>query len=109
MKILYKPVSLIAGKLASRLGRVVFRGLWSRVDSSEPPAPTTPEASMPKVVGAAALEAGTMAGVAAAVNRITATAFHHLFGVWPGEKGSPDEKRSPGEKRSRDAKPAKKG
>jgi hypothetical protein len=98
MKILYKLVSLISGKLASRLGKAVFRGLWSRVDSSEPPAATTAEASMPKVVGAAALEAGTMAGVAAAVNRATATVFHHLFGVWPGDQPSAGDKPTPGEK-----------
>jgi hypothetical protein len=62
---------------------------------------------MPKVVGAAALEAATMAGVAAAVNRFTAAGFHYLFGVWPGEKGSPGEQQPPGEKRSQDKKPDK--
>jgi hypothetical protein len=62
---------------------------------------------MPKVVGAAALEAATMAGVAAAVNRFTAAGFHYLFGVWPGEKGSAGEQQPPGEKRSQDKKPDK--
>jgi hypothetical protein len=41
---------------------------------------------MPKVVGAAALEAATMAGVAAAADRVAAQAFHHLTGVWPGKR-----------------------
>jgi hypothetical protein len=92
MKLLYKPVSLIAGVLAARLGKTVFRSVWSKIDAAEPPAATMPEASMPKVVGAAALEAATMAGVAAAVNRVTASAFHYLFGVWPGGKRSRDDK-----------------
>jgi hypothetical protein len=100
MRILYKLVSSVTAKVAARLGKSVFRGLWSRIDTADPPAATTAEASLPKVVGAAALEAATMASVAAAVNRVTANAFRHLFGVWPGEKGSGGEKTSAGEKRS---------
>jgi Protein of unknown function (DUF4235) len=86
MKLLYKPFSLIASLIAARIGKALFRALWSSIDTAEPPEPTAPEASMTKVVGAAALEAATMATVTAAVDRTTATAFHHLFGVWPGEE-----------------------
>jgi hypothetical protein len=85
MKLLYKPFSLIASFIASRIGKALFQGVWSRVDRSEPPDPTAPEVPMPKVVGAAALEAATMAGVSAAADRIAAHAFHHLTGVWPGK------------------------
>ena len=91
MKFLYKPFSLIAGVIAARIGKAIFKGLWARVDARrEPPAPTAPEASFPKVVGAAALEAATMAGIGAAADRAAAEAFHHLTGVWPGK---PAEKR----------------
>ena len=85
MKLFYKPFALVAGAIAARIGKAIFRGLWSRVDTSEPPAPTAPEASLPKVVGAAALEAATMASVAAAADRAAAQTFHHLTGVWPGK------------------------
>lgn len=86
MKLLYKPFALIAGLIAARLGNALFKGLWSRVDAQrEPPQPTAPEASLTKVVGAAALEAATMASVAAAADRAAAEAFHHLTGVWPGK------------------------
>ena len=91
MKLLYKPLSLIAGFIAARLGKAIFKGLWARVDAQrEPPEPTAPEASFPKVIGAAALEAATMATVAAAADRAAAEAFHHLTGVWPGK---PAERR----------------
>lgn len=90
MKLLYKPFSLIAGVIAARLGKAIFKSLWARVDEREPPKPTAPEASLTKVVGAAALEAATMASVAAAADRAAAGAFHHLTGVWPGK---PAEKR----------------
>ncbi len=86
MKILYKPFGLIAGFIAARIAKSVFKSLWSRIDQGEPPAPTAADASLPKVVGAAALEAATMAGVAAAVDRASALVFHYLIGIWPGEK-----------------------
>jgi hypothetical protein len=92
MKLLYKPFALIAAAIAARLGKAIFRGLWSRIDSSEPPEPTAPDASLTKIVGARALEAATMAGTAAAVDRATAQTFHRLTGIWPGKK--PGKKKS---------------
>lgn len=92
MKLLYKPFSIIAGIIAARLGRVLFRALWTRVDRSEPPKPTAPDESFTKVVGAAALEAATMASVGAAADRVAAEAFHHLTGVWPGKPAEKQKK-----------------
>jgi Protein of unknown function (DUF4235) len=86
MKILYKPFALIASVIGARVARSLFKALWSRIDHDEPPKPTTAEASLPKVVGAAALEAATMAAIGAAFDRASARTFHHLFGIWPGEE-----------------------
>jgi hypothetical protein len=86
MKILYAPFKIIAGVVGSKLGHSIFKGLWGRIDDAEPPRPTTAEASFSKVVAAAALEAATLASVAAVVNRASARAFHYLTGVWPGEE-----------------------
>jgi hypothetical protein len=85
MKILYKPFAIIAGIVGARLGRSVFKRVWGRIDTGEPPAPTAADANLPKVVGAAALEAATIAGVAAAVDRAGARTFHYLTGIWPGK------------------------
>lgn len=90
MKLLYKPFSFIAGLIAARIGKAIFRGIWSRIDTTEPPEPTAPEADFTRVVGAAAIEAATMAGVAAAADRAAARTFHYLTGVWPGK---PAEKK----------------
>ena len=90
MKLLYKPFAMIASLLAARIGKTIFRGLWSWIDTAEPPPATAPDASLPKVVGAAALEAATMAGVAAAANRASARVSKQLTGVWPG--GKPEKK-----------------
>jgi hypothetical protein len=90
MRLLYRLFALLTGVIASRLGRSVFKDLWSRIDDGEPPAPTNLDASLRKVVLAATLEAATMAGVGAVSERITASAFHHLFGVSVAPKDKQD-------------------
>jgi Protein of unknown function (DUF4235) len=90
MKILYKPFGFIAGLIGARIAAAIFKAVWARIDEDEPPKPTTADTSFPKVVGAAALEAATMAGVSAAVDRAGARAFHHLTGFWPGDKQERD-------------------
>jgi len=90
MKILYKPFGIIASLIGAKIANSVFKALWSRIDHEEPPSPTTAEASFPKVVGAAALEAATVAAISAAVDRAGARTFHHLTGIWPGEHREPE-------------------
>jgi hypothetical protein len=89
MKLLFKPFGLLAGLIAARLGRNIFKALWAQIDDAEPPPPTAPHASMGKVVGAKALEAATLAGTAAAADRVAARMFHHLTGYWPGKDPKP--------------------
>jgi hypothetical protein len=85
MKLLYKPFAVVAAFIASRIGKVVFKGLWSKIDERDPPAANAPHASLGKVIAAATLEAATMAGIGAAADRASARAFHYLTGTWPGE------------------------
>ncbi len=84
MKILYKPFSAIATTIAARLGSSTFKALWSRIDEAEPPKPTTAQTTLPKVIGAAVLEAAIMAAAGAAADRGGAMVFQHLTGAWPG-------------------------
>ena len=86
MKILYKPFALVASLIAGRLGKGIFRALWAKVDQADPPEATAPQANLGKVVGAAALEAATMASVAALADRAAARTFEYLTGVWPGQE-----------------------
>ncbi len=86
MKVLYKPFALIAGVIGARLGQRAFKTVWAKLDDAEPPSPTTEEASLGKVVGAKALEAATVASIAAAVDRASARSFQYLTGFWPGGK-----------------------
>jgi Protein of unknown function (DUF4235) len=91
MKLLYKPFALIAGIIGARLGRAVFKQLWAQVDDGDPPSLKTPDASLGKVVGAQALEAATLAGVGAAVDRASRRSFQYLVGIWPGDKPTDEQ------------------
>ena len=86
MKVLYKPFGIIAGIIGARVGQSAFRAVWSKLDTGEPPKQTTEDASLSKVVAASALEAATLAGVGSAVDRLSMRWFHHLTGIWPGDK-----------------------
>jgi hypothetical protein len=89
MRLLYKPFGLVAGLIAARIGRSMFRSVWAKFDDRPPPNPNTGEASVAKVVAARALQAGVMAGSAAAVDRAFAAVFHHLIGIWPQKAPKP--------------------
>jgi Protein of unknown function (DUF4235) len=86
MKILYKPFAIIASLVGARIGQKAFKSMWAKLDDAEPPAATTAEASLPKVIAARSLEAATMAAVGATVDRASIRWFHHLTGIWPGPK-----------------------
>lgn len=85
LRLFYKPFGLIAGLISARIGRKLFQSVWSKIDERPPPPPTSGGASLGKVVGAAALEAATMASARAAVDRASAKTFHYLIGVWPSD------------------------
>jgi hypothetical protein len=89
MRFLYIPFRIIAAIIGAKLGQLVFKGVWSKIDDHDPPGTTNVEASWKKVVAAKTLEAATLAGVAAAVDRASVRSFHHFTGIWPGERGKP--------------------
>src|SRR5438270_3435215 len=101
MKLIYKPFSLLFTLAAGWMGRNIFRSVWSRIDAEDPPRPTSHQAALGKVVGAAALEAATMASVGAAAHRASARAFHYLTGVWPDDKKEKKERRRQARARDR--------
>jgi hypothetical protein len=98
MRLIYKPFALLFSLIGARLGKGIFASLWSRLDDADPPTATSADASLGKVVSAAALRAATMATVAAMADRAAARTFEYLTGVWPGKE--PDKKGS-GRKRPR--------
>jgi hypothetical protein len=89
MKILYKPFGIIAGMIGARLARSVFKAIWGAIDQAAPPTATTEYTTLPKVVGAAVVEAATTAATRATVERAGLKWFHFTTGIWAGEKRPP--------------------
>jgi len=85
VKLLYKPLGLIFAVMAGRIGKGIYRAIWSRIDQAEPPGPDIVDAPLGKVLAARTIEAATMAGVAAAADRAGMRTFQHLTGFWPGK------------------------
>jgi hypothetical protein len=52
MKLLFTPVSVIAGILAGLVGKKIFERLWGLIDDEEPPSPEHREFSCPKLIAA---------------------------------------------------------
>ena len=95
LRLLYKPFAILSGLIAARIGKSVFNGVWSKIDDQPPPTPGRGDGSVGKVIAARALQAGVMAGAAAGVDRVFATVFHHLVGIWPKKPPKPaDEEKS---------------
>jgi hypothetical protein len=93
MKLLYKPFAVLAAIIGQRLGKRAFKALWTEIDDSPaPPAPTVGESNLFKSIGGAALRAATIAATLTVVQRLTARAFRHLFGVWPDKSKTATER-----------------
>jgi Protein of unknown function (DUF4235) len=90
MKLLFIPVSVIAGLIAGFLGRKTFEQVWGVIDTEEPPQPDHRQASWGKVIAAAALEGAVFRATRAAVDRGSRVAFERSTGTWPGE-GRPEQ------------------
>ena len=91
LRLLYKPFAIVGAIVAGKLGRSIFASIWTKIDNAPPPLPGTGQASTAKVVAAQALQAGVMAGTAAAVDRTLARFFHHLIGIWPRKLPEPKD------------------
>lgn len=92
MKLLYKPFGLILGILAGVIGKRAFDFAWAKIDDEDPPKGTTQQTTLPKVLGAAALQGIIFKTTRVAVDRYGAKGWHYLTGAWPGEKHPPAKK-----------------
>jgi Protein of unknown function (DUF4235) len=90
MKLLYKPLGIVAAILGAKIGDNTFRRLWAQIDGGELPAAGHKDDSLGRVVLARSLEAATVTAVAVSVERLTMRWFEFLIGVWPGRKPSDD-------------------
>jgi hypothetical protein len=93
IKVMYKPVSLLASVLGGVLAGAIFKRVW-KVAAGEDDAPkaTDAERGWREILIAAAVQGAIFAVVKAAVDRGAATGTRALTGTWPGEHGSESHK-----------------
>ncbi len=96
MKLLYMPFSIMARSVGTRLGKSAFQTVWERVgDGEQPPSATAGRVSVPRLAATAAIEAGLAAAIDAALEQLTARAFHHLIGAWPDKRSDEQQPALP--------------
>jgi hypothetical protein len=86
MKLLFTPISVIAGVLAGLAGKKIFERLWGLIDDEEPPSPEHRELSWPKLVAALLIEGAIFRLVKGLTEHGARRAFAKGTGSWPGEE-----------------------
>ena len=91
MKLVYRPLSMLASALGAVVASMVFKKVWKTIAGEEDaPKPTQPDRSWKEVATAAALEGAVAGGVGALVSRGSMRGFEKATGVWPGEQRDDD-------------------
>jgi len=86
MKVLYRPLGLLASILGGLAAGALFKSLWKRIaNEEEPPEATQPDRSWKEIVPAAALQGAVFGAVKAGVDRGGLKGFERLTGVWAGD------------------------
>ena len=87
-KMVYKPVDLVAGLIASLLASLIFRRVWSVIEhGDDAPKPTDRQRGWMEILLAAGLYGTIFALIKAAMDRGAAEGTRKLTGTWPGNEG----------------------
>jgi Protein of unknown function (DUF4235) len=87
IKILYKPVGLVASVLGGVMAGAIFKRIW-KLAAGEDEAPKATDAGRGwrEILLAAAAQGAIFAVVKATIDRIAAEGTHKLTGTWPGRE-----------------------
>jgi len=93
IKLLYKPVDLIASMLSGLLAHLIFKTVWKIIGrGDDAPKPTDEQQGWGEILLAATLQGAIFAVVKAAFDRGAAEATLKLTGTWPGDEGQQSHK-----------------
>jgi Protein of unknown function (DUF4235) len=85
-KILFTPVSIVAGLVAAFVGKLVFDRIWALIDDEEPPEPEHREINWVKLIVATAIQGAIFRAVRAIAEHGARMGFARWSGAWPGEE-----------------------
>lgn len=85
MKVLFVPISVVAGLLAGLAAQKGFDRVWSIFDEEEAPEVEDRRVSYPKLAAALMLEGALFRLVKGMVDRGARLGFASVTGRWPGE------------------------
>jgi len=86
MKLIYRPLSLLASAVGGLVASMLFRKIWKAIaHEDEAPTADQPDRDWKEVATAAALQGAVAGGVGALVSRGSMRGFEKATGVWPGE------------------------
>jgi hypothetical protein len=83
IRLIYKPVSILASVLGGVLAGIIFKRIWQLAARKA----TDARRGWQEVLPAAALQGAVVGLVKAAAGCGAAHGAHKLTGVWPGENG----------------------
>jgi hypothetical protein len=90
MKLIFRPVGIVAGLLAGLVAKKGFERLWAAFDDGEPPEADQQEATYPKLIAALAVEGAIFGLTRGVVDHATRSGFARMTGTWPGEQEAED-------------------
>ena len=86
MKILFLPISVLAGVLAGIISKKLFSFVWSAIDDGEPPDHKQRVGDHVTLAAALVLEGAIVRLIRGGVDHASRHGFAHLTGTWPGEE-----------------------
>lgn len=86
MKVLFLPISVLAGVLAGLISKKLFAVVWSALDGTEPPDPKQRVDDYVTLAAALVLEGAMVRLVRGGVDHASRRGFARLTGSWPGEE-----------------------
>jgi hypothetical protein len=90
-RILFAPVSIVAGLIAGLAGRKLFESAWGLIDDEEPPDAEHRRIEWPKLITALVIEGAIFRLVKGLVDHGARSAFARSTGTWPGEEAPEPE------------------
>ena len=86
MKVLFTPISVLAGLLAGIISKKLFSLVWSAIDGGDPPDHKQRVPDHVTLAAALVLEGAIVRLVRGGVDHASRHGFAHLTGAWPGKE-----------------------